>query len=248
VSTVRTAETETAKERYYFFLRRLHSLAGIIPVGVFVVFHLTVNSTILAGADSFQFCVDQIHQLEKAGLLVPVELATIFIPLAFHAVLGVVIVLGSTPNASVYRYGGNVRYTLQRTTGLIAFVFILFHVWQMHWLGKPLGGAFFDAHDAARSAAGAIQSWGVWSWVYALGVIATVFHLFNGIWTALITWGITVGKRSQRIMGYVCTVLGIIIGVVGLSAVWGFGSFPTGHADTAHTAGMVQVVSPGSGR
>ena len=32
-------------------------------------------------------------------------------------------------------YGGNVRYTLQRWTGVIAFVFILWHVFHMHgWI------------------------------------------------------------------------------------------------------------------
>lgn len=236
---------QTAKEKYYFLLRRLHSLAGLVPVGVFVVFHLTVNSTILAGGGSFQFCVDQIHNLEKAGLLIPIEMLTIFLPLAFHAVLGVVIVLGSTPNASVYRYGGNIRYTLQRTTGLIAFVFIMFHVWQMHWLGATFGGGFFDAHNASVTAAETMQSWGVWVWVYAIGVIATVFHLANGVWTALITWGITVGPRSQRIAGYFCTALGIVVGVIGLAAAYGFQTYDISPNDSAHTASAVEMSGQG---
>lgn len=242
MSTAQSVGTQTASRRNYFLLRRIHSLTGIVPVGVFVIFHLIVNSTILAGAESFQFCVDQIHLLEKAGLLVPVEMITIFLPLAFHAGLGVIIVLGGTPNASVYRYGGNIRYTLQRTTGLIAFVFILFHVWQMHWLGKPFGGAYFDAHHASVTAAKAMQSWGLWSLVYAIGVIATVFHLANGIWTSLITWGITVGERSQRMTGYACTALGIVIGLVGLGAIFGFRNLDVSKAEAsspAHVAANV---------
>ncbi len=30
-----------------FLLRRLHSLAGLIPVGVFLIFHLFTNASIL---------------------------------------------------------------------------------------------------------------------------------------------------------------------------------------------------------
>ena len=48
------------------------------------------------------------------------------------------------PNVGAYKYGGNVRYTLQRVTGGIAFVFILYHLWHMHWLGDSFGGGFFD--------------------------------------------------------------------------------------------------------
>jgi succinate dehydrogenase / fumarate reductase cytochrome b subunit len=221
-----------AREKYYFLLRRLHSLAGIIPVGAFLFFHLTVNSTINVGGGAFQYCVDMIHSLEKAGLLIPVELATIFLPLGFHAVLGVVIVLNGTPNTTAYRYGGNIRYTLQRVTGMIAFVFIIFHVWQMHWLGKPLGGGFFNPEEAAQSAAGAIQASWYWTPLYVIGVSAAVFHLANGIWTFLITWGVTIGKRSQRISGYVCTAFGLALGFIGLSAVSGFSNFGKAAAPT----------------
>lgn len=238
---------EDAGRRHYFLLRRLHSLAGIVPVGVFVIFHLTVNSTILLGGEKFQFCVNTIHLLDEAGILKPVEVLTIFLPLLFHAVLGVVIVVNGTPNASVYRYGGNVRYTLQRTTGLIAFVFIMFHVWQMHWLGGigPLGGGEFEVDKAAKSAADALQSSGMWKWVYAVGVTATVFHLANGIWTALITWGITIGRRSQRIAGYACTAFGIVLLLVGLGAVYGFQTYKGENAAASSKGAVVSMQSEG---
>ena len=215
----------------YFYLRRLHSLLGIVPVGVFLCFHLTVNSTILVGADKFQAAVKQIHLLHDIGLLVPVEIATIFLPLFFHAILGVYIALNMSNNVSAYRYGGNVRYLFQRITGIFAFAFIVFHLWQMHWLGKPFGGGHFDVMNAAPTAAHEIQESVVWMVFYALGVAACVYHLANGIWTALITWGITVGPRSQRVAGYVCTAFGIGLGLVGLGAVCGFASFDVKSAE-----------------
>ena len=54
--------------------------------------------------------------------------------------------------------------------------------------------------------------------VYALGVLCSVYHLANGIWTFLITWGITVGPQSQARSGYVCAVIGIALGLLGLGA------------------------------
>ncbi len=226
-----TSSAPDANGKYYFLLRRLHSLSGIIPIGVFLLFHLTANSTILAGGDKFQFMVNQIHMLAHAGLLIPVEMALIFIPLAFHAILGIVITLTAAPNPGAYRYGPNIRYTLQRTTGIIAFLFIIFHVWQMHWLGAWFGGGVFVPHDpdvpfrASSSAAEAIQASGWYPVIYVIGVLAAVFHLANGIWTALITWGITIGPRSQRLAGYVCTAFGIALGLVGVSAVAGFTTY-----------------------
>lgn len=225
-----TAAPVGAKEKYFFLLRRLHSLCGLVPIGVFLIFHLSANATVLAGGGAFQFVVRKIHLLEEAGVLVPVEMAFIFIPLAFHAILGIVIVFSAKLNVGAYRYGGNVRYTLQRITGIIAFFFIIFHVWQMHWLGGTHGGQpgdFFDPENAPWSAARILQSSLMWGPIYAIGVVSAVFHLANGIWTALITWGITIGPRSQRMAGYACTAFGVALSLVGLGALVGFKNFDT---------------------
>ena len=36
--------------KHHFLLRRLHSLTGIVPIGLFLIGHLTTNSTIIWGA------------------------------------------------------------------------------------------------------------------------------------------------------------------------------------------------------
>lgn len=227
-----SAKVEAPPESFHFLIRRLHSLTGLIPVGVFLVIHLSTNASILApgkpGAE-FQHSVERIHGL--GPLLVPVEIVGIFIPMLFHAIIGFQIIYSGQRNTLSYPYGGNIRYTLQRWTGIIAFFFILYHVWQMHWLGKPLGGGEFSLHGAggeptgAITTAAAIQS--AW-WVaplYAMGILASVFHLANGIWTSLITWGITIRPKTQRAAGYVCTALGIVVGALGLGALSGFRTF-----------------------
>ena len=219
-------------DKHYFLIRRLHSLTGLVPVGVFLCIHLTVNASILLPGEpghEFQKAVERIHAL--GPLLKPDEIIGIFVPLAFHALLGFQIIFSSRSNAQQYRYGSNIRYTLQRATGMIAAVFILYHVWQMHWLGDRLGGGEFKLHDesgratAALTTATLIQQSGWIALVYFVGVVSSVFHLANGIWTSLITWGITIHPRTQRGAGYVCTGFGIVLTLVGLGALNGFKRF-----------------------
>lgn len=130
-------DSPTFLERHQFLIYRLFSLAGLIPVGAFLVVHLLTNASVLAGAASFQSRVDLIHSL--GPLLIPVEVAFIFLPMLFHAVVGFVIIANGMPNVGSYPFVGNVRYTLQRATGMIAFVFIIWHIYQLHWLSTPSG-------------------------------------------------------------------------------------------------------------
>ena len=56
-------------ERHQFLIYRLFSLAGLVPVGAFLVVHLLTNASVLAGPEVFQSRVDLIHSL---GPLLPV--------------------------------------------------------------------------------------------------------------------------------------------------------------------------------
>ncbi len=88
---------------------------------------------------------------------------------------------------------------LQRVTGLVAFVFIVLHVFHMHgwfhadvWLRnvvQPLGGAQFRPYSAASTLGAAMQG-GLIPVLYAVGVLSCVFHFANGLWTMGITWGV----------------------------------------------------------
>src|SRR6186997_3187330 len=105
--------------RHEFLIRRLHSLSGLIPVGAYMVVHLLTNASVVDSPNAFQRAVYQIHSF--GGLLPAIEWIFIFIPILFHAIIGVVIIRGGLPNSGTYRYGKNIRYTLQRATGMIAF-------------------------------------------------------------------------------------------------------------------------------
>ena len=210
-----TAETVAFTERYHFLIRRLHSLTGIIPVGVFLCIHLSVNATILAGPEAFQYAVNQIHKLENLGILQAVEVLFILLPILFHAAIGIVIWLSGKPDLGAYQYASHYRYVLQRWTGIVAFAFILVHLWHLHWVIP--GGAEFNEQAAADSTIRALSA--AWTApVYAVGILCAVYHLANGIWTFLITWGVTMGPRSQQLSGRVCLIIGIVLGLLGVGA------------------------------
>jgi succinate dehydrogenase / fumarate reductase cytochrome b subunit len=56
--------------------------------------------------------------------------------------------------------------------------------------------------------------------LYTIFVLAACFHAFNGLWTFMISWGITLTQRAQRHMLSFATFLMILIAFLGLSAIW----------------------------
>lgn len=222
-----TASELSFFERNEFLIRRLHSLSGLIPVGAFMCVHLTVNASVLNGPETFQNNVYGIHALGK--LLPAIEWATIFFPLIFHAAVGVWIIKTGKSNTSAYQYGGNWRYTLQRASGMVAVVFILYHVFHMHgwfhfdwWLAiaEPLGGHQFRPFNAPSTAGAALQN-PLMIAFYAVGIIASVFHLANGLWTMGITWGVWTSPKAQQKALYACGVFGVGLLAVGMSGLAG---------------------------
>jgi succinate dehydrogenase / fumarate reductase cytochrome b subunit len=231
-------------QRHHFLLRRLHSLTGVIPIGAFLIIHLTTNSSVVWGAlngrahaqdpvgrgiETFQHEVSFINNLP---LLLLTEIMVLWLPIAFHSVLGVIYAVGGSNNIARYPYQDNKRYALQRLSGYVGFVFILYHVatlrWGWHWL-TPSDTAW-SHHFAASTLAAALKGesgqWSVGGVVvslgYFIGVSALVFHLANGLWTAAITWGLTISTRAQRQWGGVCAALGLGLMLAAWSSLVGF--------------------------
>lgn len=57
--------------------------------------------------------------------------------------------------------------------------------------------------------------------LYTVLVLSACFHAFNGLWTFCITWGITLSKRSQKLMRVFTNVLMAFVTMLGLIAIWG---------------------------
>lgn len=207
----------------HFYLRRLHSLTGLM-FGGYLIVHLLVNATLAQprheGHDVYQLQVDKIHSLP---FLAVVEYAMIILPLAFHTLYGIYITLYCKPNAGHYGYGKNWAYVLQRISAMIIFLFAAFHVISMkgglNWageFGKHLTFAPLHATDSTVNHMHA--AWWVGWVIYPIGILASTFHLSNGFWTGAITWGLTISKEAQQRWGYLCAGLFVLTTVCGFAA------------------------------
>ncbi|GAB4386886.1 MAG: succinate dehydrogenase cytochrome b558 subunit [Phycisphaerales bacterium] len=231
-------------QRNYHVLRRLHSLTGIVPIGLFLIIHLTTNSSVMWGAlngrshvgsamgrgvETFQ---EEVSWINSLPLLLLIEIFGLWVPIAFHAILGVAFALSGSNNVARYGFQGNKRYVLQRLTGYIGFVFILYHVatlrWGWEWL-TPSDTAWSHYFATSTLAAALKGDGGQWTMPgmivsigYFIGVTALVFHFANGLLTASITWGVLTTEKARRRWGYACTAIGAAVMLAGWSALLGF--------------------------
>jgi len=240
-----TATGETWTARHHFTLRRLHSLAGIVPVGVFLIEHLLTNSL----AFWPQRFNEQVHWLHNLHYLLWLEIVFIFLPLAYHGIYGLVIAWQGRLNALQYPYMDNWRYTLQRITAWITFVFVLVHLAHFrfaHWFG---GRSYVGTADPfGLTQQGFISlllpAW-LWLVIYAVGLTSAVYHFCNGIVTFCITWGITVGEQSRKRVSVAAAGLGAVLLIWGVMSLYALQD--ANRADHAIPARTVHVVASPAG-
>lgn len=195
-----------------FVNRRLHSLLGVIPVGLFLVQHLVVNHFATRGAEAFN---QASHFMEMLPFRYALEVFVIFLPLLYHAIYGVYIAFTAKNNVSNYGFVRNWLFILQRITGIITFIFVAWHVWETR-IAAALGAEVnYDMMASILSSPFMLV-------FYLVGVISTVFHFANGLWSFAVSWGITVSPRSQVISTYVTLAIFIALTIVGVRAIFAF--------------------------
>ena len=203
----------TKANHNYFYVRRLHSLLGLFPIGVFLLEHFFANSHVFKGPDAFNKLVEFFQSLPLVPFL---EIGLIGLPILFHAVLGLIIFYTGRSNFIDYGYYRNWMFFLQRITGVIALIFIVVHVWSTR-ISTLLDGRHIQFIDMQR-----IFEPGWVKWFYVVGILSAVFHLTNGVCTAFMTWGIAVSRRSQRIVATAGWFFFIGMGSWGLLILWQF--------------------------
>lgn len=204
----------------YFLIRRLHSLLGVIPLGVFLFGHLTTNSMAFFSQEAFDHKVELIHSL---GPLLPfVEAGVIFIPLALHIIIGIAIALTAKSNVGELGYTRNYAYFFQRLSGWVALAFIVWHTLTLRFLGHA---------DEFKSATDATGFYGylahhfqnpLFTLAYIVGGASVIYHFANGLCTFCMTWGITVGPKSQLVMARLAAGVGVVLMGMLLSSIAGF--------------------------
>jgi succinate dehydrogenase / fumarate reductase, cytochrome b subunit len=198
-----------------FLLRKLHSLTGIVPIGAFLVEHLISNFEALKGPAAYGAQVKFLNSLPLVRVL---EWGFIFLPILYHALYGLFITFRGRQNVNVYPWAGNWMYLSQRITGLIAFAYIIQHVWRQRFAGISL-----PEHPGAAFHKVQVELSNPWMLaVYAIAMIATCWHFSYGIWLFAAKWGITPGDKARKNFGYVCTAGGIVLALVGLASLYAF--------------------------
>lgn len=200
-----------------FLFRKLHQLTGILPLGVFLLEHFYTNSKAMTGSADFN---NAVRDLQSIPYIIFIEVLGIFVPLIYHAVYGLFITWEARPNNLAYPYPRNWFYTIQRITGLILFLFILFHVMNFRFGAVPWLNNVSVAEHPDRAfgiVSGEFANPYIFA-VYVVGIVATVWHLANGIWLFAVDWGVVIGERAQRLTGYACIALGLLLVAVGINA------------------------------
>jgi succinate dehydrogenase cytochrome b subunit len=203
-------------EMRHFLLRRLHSLTGLFPIGVFLLEHLYTRAKVQYGAAAFNEAEEGLWSIRY---LWAAEIFLIAVPILFHGIYGLFIAYEGTPLRPAHgietRYQA-LAYALQRVTGVVVFVFLLYHVWhtRIQWL---LGGAEPD-YAIMRMYFTPLGR----KVFYVVGILCACHHFANGLFNFAYKWGITVSVKSQRKMVVLSVALFVVLSAVGMHTLFSF--------------------------
>lgn len=197
-----------AKAGNSYYYRKLHSLLGVIPVGAFLVEHLLTNYT--AYNQGHEGYIEAVKWLNSLPLVFALELFGIWLPILYHGVYGLYVAFTARNNPGQFNTFRNWMFILQRVTGVITLIFILWHVYETR-IQVALGNV---AHEELGVLMHEILS-KPWSFaLYVIGVVSASFHFANGMWSFLVSWGITVGPRAQRVSTYIWMGVFVLMSVM----------------------------------
>jgi succinate dehydrogenase / fumarate reductase, cytochrome b subunit len=201
---------------WHFYLRRLHSLTGIFPIGVFLVEHFFGNAFATRGPEAYNRYVEFLLGMPY---LPAMEIGLVFGPLVFHGVYGLIISAEGDvlhPAQGLGTRYHNVAYLLQRITGIILLVYICYHVWntrvQVVFFGKHVDYAYMARYFAPTYE----------KLVYIVGILCACYHFAHGLFNFAYKWGVTVSARSQQAMTYVSLAVFLAMSAVGIHILFSF--------------------------
>ncbi len=178
------------------------------------MFHLSLNFTATGGEETYNNATGMM-ELIPHWLLLIVEWVVIYIPLLMHGLYGVYIAFTATNNAKRFSTFRNWMFVLQRFTGVFLVIFIAWHIFQTR-IQKALGAEVnFNMMEEIVA-----NPWMLT--FYIVGIISATLHLSNGIWSFLVSWGITQSPKSQKIATYVTMIFFVVLSVVGVAAILAF--------------------------
>lgn len=223
-------------DRQYFTLKRLHSLSGVVPVGLFLLEHFFTNAKALQGPEAFDKAAAELAGLPFVVLL---EAFGIWLPILFHMVVGILIATTSQANLGKHGYARNWQYTLQRASGVILIFYIVFHTWSTRFSAEYLNSVSayqYVNHHLANS--------GVFLF-YLLGILAACYHFGNGLFGFAIHWGLITGRNAQRVAARIGLLIFVGLAIVGVLTLLGFRGLRLDFLQKPHAAEHAPVVYEG---
>ncbi|MFZ7102936.1 MAG: succinate dehydrogenase [Peptococcaceae bacterium] len=196
-------------EKHYFLLRKLHVITGLLPVGIFLLIHLTVNSYALISPEMYN---RRAVLMKELPFLTFLEICLIFAPILYHGLLGIWVVYITKNNVFKFSYSRNWAFYLQRITAVITFVFVIYHVLTTRFSGTEINYEFMS---------GILARPGMLAF-YIIGVIAAVYHFANGLWAFFIDLGITVGPNAQRVSAIASSVVFVVLSILSVQILLAF--------------------------
>jgi len=228
-------------DRTYFLLKRLHSLTGVVPIGLFLLEHFFTNSRALQGAAAFDQAAVELARIPYVAL---VEAFGIWLPIAFHMVLGVIIATTWQSNLGKHGYARNWQYVMQRISGIVLVFYILFHTWMTRF-----DSGYLHSPSAYGYVKDQVSNPGVFLF-YVIGILAACWHLGNGLFGFSIHWGLATGRNAQRVAARLSFGVFVVLALVGLNALLAFsghGIYP-GWLTKPHASESSSVVFQGGQR
>ncbi len=183
-----------------FYLRRLHSLCGLLAVGGVLMEHIFTNAMALGGPAVFNGALARMELIPKP-IFMFLEIGCIAVPFLFHGIYGIYIALQANNNPGRFGYVRNWQFALQRWTAWYLVAFLIWHVGYLRIFTKGISGVPISYELLQNYFSNPIIFV-----LYLIAMIAAIFHFCNGITTFCMTWGIAKGPRVQTVIG-ACSML-----------------------------------------
>ncbi len=196
-----------------FWLGKLFSLAGVVPLGLYVIVHLYQNLRSLSGAEAFD---QHLAESRSFPLIVPITILVIWIPIVFHGLYGLFGIKKTRANLMQFPYFENLKYTIQRLSGIGLLIFIPAHIYKTR-IEPTLSQSSLNFHHMSEALNEPLTLG-----VYLLGVLGVAFHLANGFWQFSIGWGLVRTERGMRRMQFISYGVFVALLTLGYGAIWGF--------------------------
>lgn len=229
--------TRAEKMDRSFLWRRLHSLSGLAPVGLYLCYHLFENMTAIQGPERYDEMVNHINTMLPRQYFLIAEWALVMGPLLFHSFYGLYIAWSGEPNVGRYAYASNWAYRFQRISGYIAFLYILLHVGVLRFVVSLAGNHLASYNGPAPGHLDLVTYNDVAAHLgnptkmfvsspfagnhifaaYLIGTLVTIYHFTNGLNGFAWTWGIAVGRVAQKRVQVFAWVLFAVLSAVTLN-------------------------------